>query len=268
MKKLLFLLLIASATLFGSDKKQLELNKQLIEAASKGDFSSVEKFIKVGANIEATREEIINDIYVIDTNALVAAIKNNHEHVVELLLSLGANPNSVEWKTEPIIEAIKSNNPNLVRLLLNAGAEINVGDFSDDRPSSQNPLYFAVELKVNENFAKNNNEIIKMLLEAGAYPNIHNQDNILSTAAKLNKKEVFKLLLEFGADPRQQGFFNNNKNFINYMESSKNKDKVQEYKKILEDFEKHKKEIANKLNESLPNMPSDLVKIVTSYLHK
>lgn len=123
--------------------------------------------------------------------------------IVTLLLDYGADPNFLHEKLysllcSPLLRAAELESPEMVRLLLDAGTHVDPINRYDGRT----PLAEAVK--------RNNLEIARMLLEAGAMP--ENQFSIryrgnpqgsyipLTWAVNEKKPDMVKLLIEMGAD--------------------------------------------------------------------
>lgn len=99
------------------------------------------------------------DIDAVDSagdTALLLAVRNNHAHIVALLLEHGADT-QLGSDTTPLHEAVKHNHSHLVQMLLLGGADSNAVD-----GYGLTPLYYTVEL--------NRVELVRALLLAGASP--------------------------------------------------------------------------------------------------
>jgi len=82
-------------------------------------------------------------------HALIDAIHKNHEQIIKLLLSSGADPNSVP----ALREAVKDRNEEIVRLLLNNNADVNLQD-----EEGNTPIFVAYPEKM-----------IQLLIDVGAH---------------------------------------------------------------------------------------------------
>jgi ankyrin repeat protein len=128
------------------------------------------------------------------------AARNRQIHIVRLLISLGANPNSRDnGGCAPLFEACggrlidsykgcEARIVNIVELLLRVRADPNLADNDGDTP-----LFIASW--------NGNAEVVKMLLEAQADPNILNDydNSALAYADYARHSQVVKILLEAGA---------------------------------------------------------------------
>ena len=58
---------------------------------------------------------------------LIAAVENNHQQAVQMLLNSNANPNL--FRDNPALHyAVDNRNMNIVKMLVNAGADVNAKD--------------------------------------------------------------------------------------------------------------------------------------------
>lgn len=104
---------------------------------------------------------------------LFAAIRSKNIEGVKEALEYGADPNAVDPNSEntPLIEAVHTDNPELVQVLIDAGAQV-------DAKGSEGgtALYWAADnMPLNDATtptAVKINKIIKMLLKAGANPQV------------------------------------------------------------------------------------------------
>ncbi|XP_078312136.1 uncharacterized protein LOC144618936 isoform X2 [Crassostrea virginica] len=104
-----------------------------------------------------------------ETSPLFVACRFNHKEIVQLLLDKGAKVNSCRPIDgySPLAIACRENLEDIVNDLLNKNADANL--CGKDKTS---PLYFAS--------AKNNENILRMLLKGGAKVNLYMEKNILS----------------------------------------------------------------------------------------
>lgn len=112
--------------------------------------------------------------------------------MVTLLIERGADVNQADGM--PAIDvAIDQDNANLVRLLIEHGADVNL----TTAKSNGTPLHHAC--------AHNCNDIVRVLLEHQAQPNVMNDQGItpLLYAAVNTNAGILALLLQAGADPLQ-----------------------------------------------------------------
>lgn len=119
---------------------------------------------------------------------------------VAALLECGASPNETFFYDNALSMAAKYGYDEIVILLLEHGAAINKRN-----RSSLTPLFVAVD--------KRNTQVVKILLEKGADPNIARTDYVapgatpLIQAAKKGNYEIVRILLNNGANlsPRSHG---------------------------------------------------------------
>ncbi|WP_417898482.1 ankyrin repeat domain-containing protein [Bacillus haimaensis] len=144
-------------------------------------------------------------------NALYFATRNGHQELVDLLYAAGGSlslsaactlgrmdlvgeilavsPSEVNaGDFGPLTQAISEGHADIVRLLLKVGVELN------DSWYTSNYMTYAIRFS--------DEEIVKMLLDKGADPNLSNWLGVsyLHIAAMLGKVGMAKMLLEYGAD--------------------------------------------------------------------
>ncbi|XP_066550307.1 ankyrin repeat and SOCS box protein 2 isoform X2 [Amia ocellicauda] len=192
----------------------------LFVAAQSGQVDALRNLIKCGADVNSEASD--------QATALFEASKNGHEEVVELLLSQNADANKpskngllplhiasqrghygivsmlipVTSKARikrsgisPLHLSAERNHDDILELLIESGFDVNATLSSDrsrlyeDRRST--PLYFSV--------CNNNIDATRILLEAGANPNIDTLNPFL-VAIRQGCVKTMKLLLEHGAN--------------------------------------------------------------------
>ncbi|PHH83206.1 hypothetical protein CDD82_3131 [Ophiocordyceps australis] len=113
-------------------------------------------------------------------SALLIAVKEDREDLMELLLQYGANCNALLNNGTTLLSLCTTvRSEKLVRLLLDAGADLNLTDCDGD-----SVIVLAVKL--------DRESLVKPLLDAGADPNWTDSDgnNALAIAAKLDKGHI------------------------------------------------------------------------------
>jgi len=136
------------------------------------------------------------------SDEIFKAIKQHDARQVAALLSQGADPNArstqpPQWRPlDCVIEETDHGGPQevileIMRLLIQHGADVNA--WADDK-HCYNPLLAAVTWK--------NREAVKLLLEAGADPNVFNcfSESPLAGAVEEDDLEMAALLLRHGAN--------------------------------------------------------------------
>ena len=124
--------------------------------------------------------------------ALVYAILNDHNDIVDILLNEGkyqANPNLADnFEYTPLEEAIEVNNLEALKLLIKKGVDVNAHD-----PAGFTPLMMAVSFE--------NVDASRILIENGAKVNAINENgaSALYYASEEGYIEVVRLLLDAGA---------------------------------------------------------------------
>ncbi|KAH8702907.1 ankyrin repeat-containing domain protein [Phaeosphaeriaceae sp. PMI808] len=109
--------------------------------------------------------------------ALHNAIKNGRPYTVQAMLTPGRSDVNgfpgTKWK--PLLQAVFWNHPEVVRILLRKGADLEVAGPSPNSPGLHTALDLCLERRssvyMQEGMTERSNEILKILLEAGA--NIH-----------------------------------------------------------------------------------------------
>jgi len=115
------------------------------DAVIKGDYATVEKFLKGGINPNAQ---------LMDTCALAQAILTENQDILILLLDNGANPDLTFAQWTPLNYAISKSNNEAAKILVEKGANMDI------KSAGGYPLDVAVQ--------KENAEIVKFLYERNA----------------------------------------------------------------------------------------------------
>ncbi len=122
----------------------------------------------------------------------VSMVISGDEDNASLFLKAGFSPRITDVYGTPLLSlAVREQIPDMVRLLLSAGADVNA--LSADR--SYTPLMDAAQ--------KGDHNMCKILLEAGANPDVKSKDGqtALVLATGRGDVELCKLLISCGADP-------------------------------------------------------------------
>jgi ankyrin repeat protein len=196
--------------------QQAKKVKSLHEAAEKGDIDRVKALIAAGADIHARNEGFYGRTPLIaaareghaavaellidegaDVNArqitghtsLQQAAWRGHLDVVELLISRGANIEAGDnWGSTPLGTAVSYNSPEAVKLLLKRGAYIEGRDHYDNTP-----LHRAI--------TKGNQDMVELLLANGAAPWRRSIGlGLVGIAMKANLKEMVTFLIDKGIE--------------------------------------------------------------------
>ena len=165
------------------------LDNMLYEAALKGDFESVRRYVDMGANINSVDN---NGSTIIYRMSLLKDLSMDQMNCLNYLLLKGADANKENYNGyTPLTAHFSSNlfNKEFLDRLVQNNAEINSPDFDGDTP-----LHFAV--------MNNNAETVAYLLENGANTNVKNKDGItpLHIAVKEKNYDITGRLLSAGAD--------------------------------------------------------------------
>ncbi len=160
-----------------------QLSDLLVKAAMRGDKQSLVELIHSGRNVNA------QNIY--GESALMGAVYNGHNDIVEILLSEGADANVVDNKgNSSLLVASAKNNIQAVQHLIRSGSEIDLANNASDTP-----LLVAT---LNNNIA-----VVDLLTRQGADINKPNADGLtaLHIASYNGNAVLAKHLLAAGANP-------------------------------------------------------------------
>lgn len=165
------------------------LDNMLYEAAVKGDFENVRRYIDMGANINSVDSSGSTIIY---RMSLLKDLSMDRMNCLNYLLLKGADANKENYNGyTPLTAHLSSNlfNKEFLDRLVQNNAEVNSPDFDGDTP-----LHFAV--------MNNNLEAVEYLLENGANTNVKNKDGItpLHIAVKEKNYDITGKLLAADAD--------------------------------------------------------------------
>lgn len=147
---------------------------------AKGHYETTKLFIDLGFDVKNTGRG--------SQTILERAVQSNRLNIADLLLKHGAKLGVPKCNNPLIFSAINTENPQMVSLIITAGVDVNQHDRLEKTPLSQ-----AFFLK---NFA-----IAKILLDAGADPNLFNSysNSLLREACAGNQGEMAMLLIQYGA---------------------------------------------------------------------
>jgi ankyrin repeat protein len=186
-----------------NDRQQLQLDEELLSAASEGNTLKVRELLHKGADPNAANTEG-NTLTV-----LMLAANGGFAPMVKVLVEAGANVNvtasvaagaaRVNEDITPLMQAVASGDEESVRILLDQGADVNAKDkttiIEDDgheKEINRRPvlLYFT------------NNTVLRLLLERGADPNVTDTDGntALMIAAERSDAQAVQALLAWKAD--------------------------------------------------------------------
>lgn len=179
------LLLSAAGAPQSGDARSLEA--RMVDAARAGMAANVRHYLEQGVDPDA---RVVGEEDCTARTALVSAIEARRGEVVLVLLDGGADPEARGSDgRSPLIAAVEGSDEAIVRDLIEAGASVNTG------------LPGPYGLFLHPLSSIRNVEILHVLLEAGADPNVRFADSEtpLIRAAYDGRIDVVRMLLEAGA---------------------------------------------------------------------
>ncbi|PSK16803.1 hypothetical protein C7R94_15915 [Brevibacillus sp. NRRL NRS-603] len=136
-------------------------------------------------------------VWILPKNTILAsAAQEGNLGTVNLMLTLGAKPNTNSGNLTPLNYAVRQGHVDVVKRLLQAGANPNLKGSIGDVTSRA----FFTPLEDVINYQPQNMEMLELLLQAGANPNDY---FTLDHAVENENVEAIKLLLNAGADKAQ-----------------------------------------------------------------
>lgn len=176
----------------------LKHSEQLIEASEKGDLNTVKQLISKGFDLNSQNKDT-------GVTPLMQASLFGHVDVVGYLLNHGADPNKKDAYGNNALDNAIYNESSLnkdvlaitkiVASLISAG--VNVSHVVEGEHSASTPLIEAT----NNGYS----DIVKMLIKAGADPNLSGNDGKtpLMYAALRGHEDIINALISSGADPNK-----------------------------------------------------------------
>lgn len=167
--------------------------KPLHHAAHGGSIECTQLLIVNGADVNAKNEQNITPI-----------VCTQNIKIAEILIKHGAELNVVTKRGDtPLIRAISRKDKEMIRLLTAHGADVNHVVRLDFRETITQRALSTVRYGDSQEKKEEALEILKILLEAGADPNIQNVygNTALHDASQTGLTEFVKLLLKHSADP-------------------------------------------------------------------
>ena len=165
-----------------SEIRQEDLDESLIEAAGRGDMTTFNIAVGLGANLNATDRH--------GNNVVLAATQGNRTQLLRTLLDKGIYPNTRGSSGfTPLTFAAKEGSTHNVKLLLKAGADPN-----QRNALGETPVHLAAQF--------GHQEIIVQLKSGGADIDALNAtgETALITAIHSNQANALDTLLSLGAE--------------------------------------------------------------------
>ena len=181
MKKLLILFTLFAAPLYAMEQPT---TSSIHDAAQKGNLAEVQRWLDQGIDINQQDED--------GSTPLFTATLNDHQNIVEFLITHGANINQQKHDdTTPLLAATIMERQNIAECLITHGANVN----QQDKGGSV-PLHWAISFRFQN--------IISLLISHGANPLIqdkylHNAIYLANDLAGVNlagKNKIKKILVQ------------------------------------------------------------------------
>jgi ankyrin repeat protein len=194
------------------------LESQLIQAAARGDLTSVQDLLGRGAKVNAQNAN--------GRTALTAAVMGNHVEVARALIAAGANPNiQDDNRNNALLVTGETGNVAMLREVLKANPDLartnRFGGTALIPAADRGHVEYVREIlktKINVNHVNNlgwtalleavilgdggsrHTEIVRLLLAAGANPNLADRDGVtpLQHARRRGYSSMIRLLEQAG----------------------------------------------------------------------
>lgn len=166
----------------------------LIRMSAKGDYTSVSRLLKEGADVNEA-----------DSNgrtALLEAAWSGYARIARLLVSKGANVNRADTSGfTPLFRAVEEGYTDIVTMLLENGADVN----TRAGVRSSTPLMLAAEM--------GDREVLRLLIDHGAKVNAVDQfgETALDRAYRLGRLEAVTELKKNSAVGKSERSINSNR---------------------------------------------------------
>lgn len=165
------------------DQENMDGSTALLIAARGADLAMVEMLLEAGANLHHKDKR--------GRTAFLLSAEGGQAATMKMLLSMGFDPNSYSnGRYTALVGA--SRHPEMLKMLLSAGAKVNL----------QIPIGGGQSMTALEVAAQNGwTESVKILIEAGADPNLYYTPGVLplDKALRANYTEIIELLKRAGA---------------------------------------------------------------------
>lgn len=157
----------------------------LTQASMKGYLNIVKILVENGAAVN------LKDDY--DVTAIYKAAEQGHLDIIKYLIEHGAILYPTIGGATPLMAAAHQRKFDVVKYLLDLVPDINF----QSRMSGNTALHFAVMSLMRDKI--DNLNIVKLLLEKGADPNIRNIDGFTPLELAINRPRIIEILKEYGA---------------------------------------------------------------------
>ncbi|XP_021940800.1 transient receptor potential channel pyrexia-like isoform X3 [Zootermopsis nevadensis] len=170
----------------------------LHSAALLGNEEAVQALLKAGAHVDSHFQVNSRPKQQLDNHSILHSDYSVDVECKEVTSRFNL-PIPECWGRTPLHQAVKSGNPACVLLLLQAGAKVNA---EDEKGTTPLLLAGAGVVPDNKNGVNKYEEIVELLVQAGAHVNVYNQDTgstALHHAAVLRSVRAMQFLLDAGA---------------------------------------------------------------------
>jgi ankyrin repeat protein len=156
------------------EPSQWTLDTCMLLAGLSGHMALAQEFIALGANVNAQDRALGGG-----QSHLVTAVVGQHADFVDLLIQAGAHPNvkNRDWMPALTIAVVQEDVASVTALLRSPNIDVNAYD-----KQCNTALMHAAD--------KRNTELIKLLLQAGANPNISNFDSLTPLHVAVVQQDV------------------------------------------------------------------------------
>ncbi len=211
----------------------------------------VKLLIKNGANV--------NQQYRLGLTPLLSAMHNCSLALIEELIHHGADVNHFQRNgITPLIFAVERGDIDIIKLLLDNGAKVNHRTNSGETPLLKTIKKIRYGKETLREACAHKLKIMDILFEYGADPDFKDKDGYTSLmiAATKNQREIIKKLIDAGADPKIK---NGTNDFYDYLKFKKTRNWVLSY---IDNFGSYKTRERNHFQSTYKREYENLLKNV------